>query len=230
MAASRWLLVGVVLLAGALAFGDEKAPPSEKEIKSLIDQLVSPNPKPITGDEDERVAPEYRLPEGFDQRKQRAVHDARSRLKEIGPPAFPYLVECWSDKRYCLTTSHGLYGYCQNESVGEICEAIILDQLQPYSYWPAGYDDPRGHPHRPSYPSTFLASAETAKKWCDWNKHQSLYVLQLGILDWVIAAESERPGDFTDEERAELQKIRRELTASGKPLLRGNYNLTDIEQ
>lgn len=231
MAPLSWFLPGFLLILRATALGGENTRPLlEKEFKMLIDQLVSPNPKPITGDEDENEAPDYRLPAGFDRKKQEQVHRARVKLRQLGPSAFPYLIERWGDKRYCLTTSHGLSGYCHNESVGDVCRAIVFDQLQPYSFWPKRDDDPRGKPKRPSYPDRFLGTDQSAMKWFEKNKHKPLFDLQLEVVDWVIAGEAKRPRDFTDAEREELQQIRRKLVESKKPLPPGSFNLTDIEE
>src|SRR4029079_15698575 len=76
-----WLVVGILLSRESPACaGGKPQPQSEQKIKALIDQLVQPNPKPITGDEDARQAPDYRLPPSFDRKKQKQVHRARSKL------------------------------------------------------------------------------------------------------------------------------------------------------
>jgi hypothetical protein len=232
MVCARWLVLSLLALgpAPSAAAGGKPKPPSEEDIKAIIDQLVSPNPKPITGDEDERQAPDYRLPPGFDREKQKVVRGARYKLRQLGPQAFPLLIERWGDKRYCLTISHGLSGYCHNQTVGDICRAIVFDQLQPYSYWPKGHDDPRGKPGRPSYPARFLGSQKSAREWWEKNKKKTLLEMQREVLDWVIAEEAKRPRDFTAEEKRELQRIHKELAQGGKPLPPGNYDLVDIEQ
>ena len=72
----RFGLLVIVVLAIAIlpAQGEEHAPPpSKQKIKALVDRLVSPNPKPITEEEDPRVAPDLRLPPGFDREKQAPV-------------------------------------------------------------------------------------------------------------------------------------------------------------
>jgi hypothetical protein len=229
-----WLIpiVGVLLIDGARAFGGEQPQqPSDQEILDLIDQLVSWNPKPITRREDRTLPPfNYRLPPGFDVRKQGAVFQARTKLRQLGPRAFPFLIERWGDEHYCLTTSHSLSEAYYNRTVGHICRAIICDQLQPYSYWPRVDGDPRGRPKRPSYPAKFLATQEQAREWCNKNKHRTLREMQLEVLDWIIAEEAKRPQDFTDEERQTLQKYRNQLVQDNQPFPAGNYDMVDIEQ
>ena len=219
-----WLTISSGVFAG------EGEQPSEHDIQALIDQLVSPNPKPIAYDEDRNVGTQYHLPSGFDKEKQKQVRRAYFKLKEIGPPAFPFLVERWEDHRHCLTASNCLSGVCRNVTVGNACRSIMFDQLQPYGIWPTGYDDPRGKPQRPDYPGTYLESVENTRKCCEKTKGKTLLEIQLRILDWVIESESKRPGDYQAEERAELQNIRRELVEDNKPLAHGNYYCWDIEE
>lgn len=222
----NWLVVGILLSQWLPACGQQlKAAPTEKEIKALIEQLVSPNPKPIVN---KRGVPSIDLPPGFDRKKQERVHLARSKLVELGPLAFPVLVESEKDERYSLTTCNDLSGWYNNESVGHVCRTIILDQLQPYGYWQDVGDDPRGKPHRPSYPGQFLNSQEAAKAWWEKHKEKTLYQMQLEALDWIIAEEAKRPRDFTDNEKQALQKIRKKLVESGKPLPPGNYYANEI--
>ena len=197
-----------------------KAPPTEKEIKALIDQLVSPNPKPII---DTKGPPRTDLPPGFDLKKQDKVHFAQSQLVELDPVAFPFLIESWNDERYSLTTCNYLSGWFYNESVGRVCQTIIFNQLQPYGYWQDVGADPRGKPTRPSYPDHFLGSQKAAKAWWEQNKQKTLNQMQLEVLDWVIAEEAKRRGDFTDKEKQSLQEIRKELLKGPKPLPAGNF-------
>jgi hypothetical protein len=204
--------------------------PSAQRVKSLIEQLVSPNPKSITGEEDKNVAPDYRLPPGFDREKQQPVRWARYTLRRLGPQAFPALIERWGDDRYCVTVSHRLSGYCRNRSVGDICREIVFDQIQPYSYWQAGDDDPRGRPRRPSYPAFFLGSQAAARQWCGKNQNRTLHEIQLEALEWVIAEEGKHPRDFTDKERQTLQKIHGNLIRDQRPIPPGNYDFADVEQ
>jgi hypothetical protein len=195
---------------------------SMPEASQLIDQLISPNPKPITGDEDANEGPNYKTPQGFDRVKQELVYKARSELVRLGPAAFPFLIERWDDKRYCLTTENALSGYCHNRTVGEECRTIIYDQLQPFGYFQQT-DERRSHPMRPDYTRTFLSTAEDAKKWWEKHKDKSLYAMQLMVVDWIIAEEAKKPDDFTRSERSYLKQFRNDLVKSGKPVEWGNY-------
>ncbi len=225
MMRGTWLVVGILLSLCLPAWGQKKAPPTDKEIKTLIDQLVSPNPEPMT-----TFRPHIDLPAGYDRTKQAKVLDARSKLLELGSPAFPFLIERWNDERYCLTTENGLSGCFTNESVGSICRIIVFVQLQPFGFWQSGGDDPRGKPHRPSYPEHFLESQKAAKAWWEKNKGKTLYQMQLEALDWVIAEEAKRPGDFSAKEQEGLQKIRKDLVKSGKPLPPGGYYAVQVQR
>jgi hypothetical protein len=228
MRLSGWLLIGIVLGQATPASCAEKPqPPTANEIKALIDRLVSPNPAPDT---DKLKASEARadrgFPRDFDHKKQKQVHRAVAKLMELGPRAFPFLIERWEDKRYCLTTAVAAY---VNESVGDVCRSIIADQLQPYGIHQKGYADPRGKPLRPNYAGTFLKSQKVARQWWKKHKDKTLRQMQLEVLDWVIAGEAKRPRDFTDAERRELQNLRKELVKGGKPLRLGSLDVFEFE-
>jgi hypothetical protein len=143
------------------------------------------------------------------------VHRVCVQLTELGPQAFPFLIERWEDKRYCLTTEIASY---TNESVGRICRWIIDGQLQPSGHFQAGYADPRGKPLRPDYVATFLGSQKAARQWWEKNKDKTLSQMQLEVLDWLIGEEAKRPRNFSDAERRELQALRKKLVQGGKPL------------
>lgn len=221
-----FLGVAAVVIVSPQLFAQEATP---KEIRALVEQLASPNPKPITGSEDKSVAPNFRLPKEFDKTKQKAVHEARAQLKKLGPSAFPFLIERWEDKRYCVTKSVGINGYCYNATVGDVCRDIIYDQLQPYGFWPVIDGDPRGKPKRPGYPSKHLGSAKTAETWFEQHKGKTLFEMQLMVIDWVIEEETKNAGNFTDAEKSTLEQIRADLIKEGKPINRGNYSNDDIE-
>jgi len=227
---TRWLAVAALLIGGGLAFGGEGSPPpSEKQLKELVERLASPNPKPITGDEDDSVAPDYRLPKGFDRAKQKRVREAIEELRELGTKAFPALIERWDDKRYCVTTFHRLSEYSHNSTVGAICRKTIFDQLQPYSLWPLTDEDPRGLPKRPRYPEKFLGSKKDAQQWWDKHKDKTIFQIQLEVIDWVIAEEAKRPRDYSEKERQFLRDVRAMLVKIATPMPPGNYDWVQVE-
>jgi hypothetical protein len=233
MIRTRRFVLGLLLAGAALSLAGEKPEAiSESEIKALIDQLVSPNPKPILldkGRETGKFGLEFRVPKGFDREKQKKVLEARAKLREIGPQAFPFLIARWKDERYCTTVGNDLSGVYYNLSVEHVCGDIIRTQIQPYGYYPAGGDDPRGKPYRPTYPAKGLYAEKDVREWWEKNKTKTLYQMQMEALDWVIAEEAKRPGDFTDEERKALQTIRKKLVDSGKSLPAGFWGPDDYE-
>jgi hypothetical protein len=202
---------------------------TEQEIKTMVDNLVSPNPKPITGDDDPKEAPEYRLPTGFDKEKQKLVRKAVDDLTGLGIRAFPFLIDRWADGRYCLTISEGLNGYCRNQTVGKTCQMIIFGQIQPYGYWYGIDSVGLKLLWRPSYPNHFLASKEDAKKWYEQHKSKTLFEIQLEALDWVIAEEAKDSKKYPEKEREFLQKLRNDLVQNKKPITRGSYYPIEIE-
>jgi len=237
MRISSTLSTAVILIVVASAgFGDDahsgrKTPPtSDKTIKALIEQLASPNPKPITGDEEPKVGPDYRLPPGFNHEKQVPVREARSALRILGSQAFPMLIERWDDKRYSLTVANGLSGWCRNQTVGKVCQTIIYDHIQPYGYWQSIGRDPRGKPLRPRYPEEFISSQETARIWWEKHKDKTLQQMQLEVLDWIIAEEAKQPKKYVDRERQYLQQVHQKLIEGKNPLPPGNYYCDENEK
>ena len=123
-----WLLVGIGLgQATSAPCAEKRKPATADQIKALVEGLVSPNPAP-----DERTLQAGMLkagggfPRGYDHKKQAQVHRACRELTDLGPRAFPFLIERWEDKRYCLTTEIATYF---PESVGRICRSIIDGHL-----------------------------------------------------------------------------------------------------
>jgi hypothetical protein len=216
MRASILVLIVSVLIGTSVNAQHEDE--HQADVLKLINALASENPAPT-----ERRGPDLKFPPGYDRKKQEPVRSAKSKLKAFGPAAFKSLIENWGDERYCLTYSVGINGYMYNATVGKMCRIIVYDQIQPYGIWPRTEDDPRGKPKRPSYPSVFLSDQKAATKWLEEHKDKSLFEIQLMVIDWVIARESESLKDFTDEERAAMREIREKLVESKKPMTRGNY-------
>jgi hypothetical protein len=91
-----WLFVAIVLTqARPAACGEKPQQPSADEIKALVDKLVSPNPKPNERKLNANPKGDPIFPKGFDQQKQKAVNSACVKLRELGPRAFPFLIEHW---------------------------------------------------------------------------------------------------------------------------------------
>ncbi len=49
--------------------------------------------------------------------------------------------------------------------------------------------------------------------------------MQIEVVDWVIAEEAKRPGDYKDEERAELKALRKQLVEGGEPIPARNQSI-----
>src|SRR5439155_1017603 len=119
---------------------------SKKEIKALIEKLVSPNDEPTTR------AATYKFPADYDYKAQEDIFRTFNQLKGIGPPAFPQLFKNLDDKRYAYS-SQGISTSHMNWSVGDLCRGIIRSYLQSYSggSFTAGRGDPFARPRRPDY-------------------------------------------------------------------------------
>jgi len=196
------------------------ADPKPEEIKGLSDKLVSANPEPPRVKEPYWVAERFPLkfPDGFDPRRQTAMAKVMDQISEIGPAAFPELIERFDDDRYSITTESQLSGAPYNWTVGEVCRGIIEAQVQPCSSWCKCDDDPRGYPRRPNFFKDILDSKKEAAAWWTRNKGRSLQQIQLEALDWVIAEEAKyKPEEgrrgYPEVEKAHLQGLRKEIAA-----------------
>ncbi len=192
------------------------------EVAELVNQLASQNPAPVIS----RFAIK-KYPDGFDRKLQVPVYKARAELMRIGTEAFPFLIEQWDDPRYCLTTESALSGAKYNHSVGEECQVILFDQLQPYGVIQEPISPRRLH--RPRYPRTFLKSAEDAKEWWENHKTKTLLELQVMVVEWVIAEEAKPSQDLTANELAYLNDFLKDLKLTQKAVTWGNYHTHDRE-
>jgi hypothetical protein len=217
-------LSAIVVLTGVASSLSKEPEVSRDDVKALIEKLASPNPEPTV-----RRGPELKYPPNYDREQQRSVGEAKHNLESLGARAFGHLIENWKDNRYSLTYSVGINGYMRNATVGHVCKIIVFDQVQPYGFWPRTDDDPRGKPHRPSYPSLFLADAKSARAWLEKHKGKPLYEIQLMVIDWVIDEESKRPTDYSDSERKSLSDIRAKLIETKRPIGTGNYYNCDYD-
>jgi hypothetical protein len=220
----RWPLLAFLgfctMLSGAAGEPATKSP-TDAEIKALVDQLVNPNPRPMTN-----KSPRFRYPKDFDHEKERKVDEARRKLLDLGTRAFPFLIERWDDHRYSLVTCNGLSGAYDTMNVGSVCYAIVYSQVQPYGTWAENkVGDPRSVPGRPGYS---LGEKKEALIWWEKNKSKSLKEIQLEVLDWVIAEETKKPKSYIDEERKALADMRAELVKTGNAIPPGSYYATEF--
>jgi hypothetical protein len=204
-------LAALIWFCGTAAVAADK-PPSEEEIKTLVQQLVSPNQAPVT------KSPYAKYPAGYDERAQERVLDAWLQLRRLGPRAFPYLFDFVDDKRYSFTADGGAADV--NWSVGQACLDRIRCSLQPYGpHYLAGEDDPRGFPRRPNYVRHHnIHEPAGAKTWWETRKDKSLRELQIETLEWVIAEEAKTPEKYSNRERAFLKKVLTKLRTAKEPL------------
>jgi hypothetical protein len=213
----RFTLVGAVVLVtfthAAFAKGvrdtpNKGKPLSEKEVRSLVKNLVSPNHAPEVG---KGLDAEY--PANYDRKAQDRVLAAWLTLQACGPRAFPVLFDSFDDERYSLT---GEGRACEtNWTVGEACRDMIDYELQPYGTWSEDRGDPRRH--FPRYFYQFgLNTRDGAKKWWKTHKDKTLRELQIEALEWVIP-ELKKEKAF-DDIRTGLERDLGKLRASKERL------------
>jgi hypothetical protein len=200
-----------MVLAASTGFAGEK-PPTEREIKSLIDQLVSPNLVTPT----DKCWPEH--PPNYDREAQKRVLAAMQKLRAIGLPAFPYLIERVDDKRYCLTEDAASCDFAF--SVGTICYRTVEAHLQAFGpHHTKGEGDPRQRPSRPHYIREHeLTTPNNFQAWWKTHKDKSMREIQIEVLEWTIAEEEKRPNDVSVEERNHLKTVLAKLRRASEPL------------
>jgi hypothetical protein len=211
------------------------ADPKPEEIKGLIDKLVSKNPEPPPVKAPYWVGrSKLVFPDGFDPRRQTDMAKVIDQILEIGPAAFPHLIERFHDERYSITTESGLSGVPYNWSVGKVCKEVVQAQVQPCDIWCKCGEDPRGYPRRPNFFHEAFGSKEAAAAWWEKNQAKSLQQIQLEALDWMIAEEAKYQPEvgrrgYPDKEKAYLLALRKEI-ASEKParLGLGGYQAISI--
>lgn len=187
---------------------DKDKPLSEKEMRLLVKDLVSPNDAPKVGN---GLDADY--PANYDRKAQNRVLDAWLTLQECGPRAFPVLFDAYDDDRYSLT---GEGHMCDaNWTVGRACRDMIDCELQPYGTWSQDKNDPRHYFPRYFYDFD-LDTREGAKKWWKTHKNKTLRELQIEVLEWVIP-ELKNEKAF-DEIRTQLKSDLAKLRAGTKPL------------
>jgi hypothetical protein len=204
------LAVFLAILFGAQIVAAQAEVPetTDAQIKAFVDQLVSANP-PRKKD-DGKDLPSF--PKGWDPEKQAKVGQAARRLMEIGPRAFPFLIDRWDDERYCMTVD-GL-SVLENHDVGQVCRIIVGKQLNPWGQWRL---DAEGRTQRrPLRPLFDLGEQKEARAWWEKNKTKTLAQMQVDMLDWAIAAEAKNPDQVSDAERTYLAGLRTKIATSGK--------------
>jgi hypothetical protein len=200
-------LISLFAVAG---FADNK-PPSEKEISTLIQQLVSPNPAP-----DDKNGRDAQYPPDYDHSAQQGVRSAWRQLNQLGIRVFPYLFDHFDDKRYSFTDDEGSRN--TNWAVGLACSDILICHLQPFGTLVDDKDACRRP--RPSYSEYYnLRTSAGAKLWWETRKDKALRELQIEVLEWIIAEEVKTPANYPDRERASLKDVLTKLRAAKKPLL-----------
>ena len=176
---------------------------------------MSPNQEPeIFGARNNRVT----FPENYDHKAQQQVAAARKELYENCDKALPALVEVLDDKRYCMTIRPVDGDNFYNHSVGQIVRQVIAANLEVY----------RSH-LRFSKPRWNKYTFPVSKEWGQLHKSLPLEKLQVEAIDWAIGMVKTEIKEAGETQQAELtkelialEKLRNEISQSGKPVKRGN--------
>lgn len=207
------LVLSVGLCLSAAHFCGSAEPEAKdaaaKKYRALVQQLVSPNVKPITTHDGDAAV---RLPKGYDVAAQERIKAARQTLYDEVEEALPYLVEALDDKRYCMTIDWAEGDAYYNLSVGDICRHIIACQLEVYRDEIA-FGDPQ-HWNRYNY-------KPLSREWWEARRDRNLADLQVEAIEWALeqrrAEPKETVGEGREDEIAQLQRLRDKIATSGKP-------------
>ncbi|MCW1914186.1 hypothetical protein OJ996_11410 [Luteolibacter sp. GHJ8] len=167
----------------------EPTPKQEKEIRSLISQLVLVD-RPVT--EELLPAPGLNTDDEEYGKRYNACHKAFKRLMEFKELSLPFLVEHLEDKRQSIPFRNHHMGF----SVGDACYWNIYYQLQdqPDDYSSYGYQrrgrDGENHP-KPYWATKGCCFDEVggAKEWLEINKHLSYVEMRIKCLSWLLEKE-----------------------------------------
>src|SRR5262245_13088277 len=215
MRIAAFLGVCVVLSSLQQANGEESKSKdrTNNRYTELISQLVSPNEKPTTKN---GADSSVKFPVSYDVKAQKRIEAARQALYDDLENALPYLARALDDKRYSMTINWADGDAYYNKSVGDICLNVIEAQLEVYRD-KIRFGGP-GQWNRYTFPIT--------REWLEKRKGRSLAELQVEAVQWAIDRSKELSNDkfaaldLSDEEIAELQKLRDTIAKSGKPVKR----------
>lgn len=167
---------------------------SSNRVAQLVCQLVSQRPAPFpTGYSD---APQpvvfsnlYCTPE---------VAAAFRSLRELGPTAFPDLVQHLHDDRYSYSDVTAAW---DNHSVGDAIIELFCDG----HYMHSGYKSRETPAHSDG---TYLSFAQylkskNAETWANWAKNRTRLEIHNDFVDWCISKENER-GWLSEQQREEV--------------------------
>lgn len=206
------LVVCVVILHG-LDLPARAADP-KPSIKELVAKLRSPNAPPLKV---KGMEQRYVESKSFSWAAQGQVHQAWDKLSEAGPEAIPALIEHFDNAAYSTTIASPLSDYWHNKSVGWVAREIVASQVRPFGQWQVGEGDPRDREARPDYARAHFGDKRAAEKWWKSREKLSLRELQLEAVEWTIAEEAKSPDEYSYEERAHLESLRKKLERESLP-------------
>lgn len=154
----------------------------DSEVKSLIEQLASPN-RPVNPEGEPFT---IKLPEGYDKEAQKRVDLAVERLEGLGKQAFPLLIASSKDERYCRTYPTAVE---QDFTVGETCLEILEAQID-------HFDGRYGYKGMPKY--SFSVINADPEGWWRAHSEMSIESMRLEALRWTIEEERKKLEDPTD--------------------------------
>lgn len=188
----RKVVAFILVLICSVVSADELSIEETQQIEKLIAALASRNPVPKEGE----GGPKGRMiyPLGYDLEAEKIPYRVAKQLAELGPKAFPMLMQHSKGKTFsCVREAPS--GGMKIISVGTVCERIIAVQLNVYdsvAVYPA------------SGPDYFDTEVRGKKFTAWWEQHQSktLRDMQIEAFEWVIQEQQKLIEDWKPRAKA----------------------------
>ncbi len=121
----------------------------------------------------------------YDWREYDRVESSIGALLARAEEAWPQLLQHLDDKHYSFTDRQCDCAY--NESVGDICETIVVETLSE-AYYRCSPDPPGDEQwyHRLHWPEDLGGTPAELRAWCDKRKGKPLFALQIELCEAAI--------------------------------------------
>lgn len=150
------------------------------DTRALVEALANRNAAPA-------FAGRWHYPafdERYDWREYQRVWSAIGALLRHAEHAWPDMVNHLDDDRYCITLLETDSDYTYNWTVGDMCRAVIADNLSEayYRNLKPGLQIVWARLRTPG----IARDKKTLKAWCEERRNKRLYELQIEMCHWAI--------------------------------------------
>jgi hypothetical protein len=142
-------------------------------------------------------------------------------LRDLGPQAFPNVIDHLGDKGTSFTADAGSED--RTWTVGRACGDVLWCNLEPYNWLFFMNSVPERETQaligwRPTYYGEFFNTPEAAKAWLATHRSKSVVDLQIEVLEWVTSHRSKRKFEISSSDRKQLLETLDTLKRTRKAL------------